>query len=111
MVLAFKEKSEGSANLSVFTRRRLVKGNPNTWGEEQSAGVAQKGTFLPGGCVAALGQLSRVPSQQKLSHPSPEIDGAAVQPLLFLTAGRKECGIYTEHLLTAHREGPDTNWF
>lgn len=70
MVLAFKEKREQSADLSVLIRTRLVKGDPDTWEEEQRVGVAQKGTFLPGDCVAAVGQLSRCAKPTEIV-PSP----------------------------------------
>lgn len=72
MVLTLKEKREGSADISVLTRTRLVKANPDIWIEEQRAGMAQKGTFLPGDSVPALGQLSRY-SKPAESVPFPAL--------------------------------------
>lgn len=111
MVLTLKEKREGSAELSVLTRTRLVKANPDIWVEEQRAGMAQKGTHFSLETLCLPWDTSQdMPSQQKVSHSSSETDCAAVQPLLLLTAGRKESEIYRGHLLTASLTGADTNW-
>lgn len=61
--------------------------------------MAQEGThfsletvWLPGG------SSHHMPSQQKVSHPRPETEGAAVHPMLYSQL-EEEFEVYTEHLL------------
>lgn len=107
MVFIFEEKKrEGSADLSVLTRTRLVKGNPEVWKEEQRAGMAQEGThfsletvWLPGG------SSHHMPSQQKVSHPRPETEGAAVHPMLYSQLEEKSLRFTQSTFSQAHCRG------